>query len=200
VVQSNFTLIVSMRQNTALRDRFLPDLMTGKRLGAFSLTEPQAGSDAGAIETLATRKGEGWEITGRKRWIISAAQADVVGIFAKTDERPGTSNIAFFVSDSGRPGLTASKPYELISGNATNVADLTLENYPVGRDEMMFEPGAGFKAAMQVLDAAHACLNAKRGSDVKHARQMLRRDSFFCPPLPRRMSLRVRVGMNLATL
>jgi alkylation response protein AidB-like acyl-CoA dehydrogenase len=160
VVQCNFTLIVSMGQNAGLRDRYLPDLMTGKRLGSFCLTEPQAGSDAAALETMATKKGDGWEISGRKSWIISAAQAEVVGIFAKTDERPGTGSIALFVSEAGRPGLKAGKPYELISGNATNVTDLTLEKFPVKSDEMMFEPGAGFKAAMQALDAARIGISA----------------------------------------
>lgn len=183
VVQCNFGLIVSMGANTALRDRFLPDLMTGGKLGAFCLTEPEVGSDAGSITTRAVETGEGWSISGKKSWIIGGAQAEVVGVFAKTDDRPGTSNIALFVAEAGKPGLKASEPYLLISGNATNVCDVELSDYVISKDEMMFGPGDGFKAAMRALDAARigiaSICNGALANGLDHALDYTARRQVF---------------------
>ena len=154
VVQCNLGLIVSMSENASLRDHYLPRLMNGTLLGAFCLTEPHAGSDAGAITTLATSNDDGYSINGTKSWIINAQHAEVVGIFAKTDADAGTKGIALFLADTAREGVSRSQPYELISGNVTHVGDVAFDHFQVRQDEMLFGPGAGFRAAMQALDAA----------------------------------------------
>ena len=94
-----------------LARRYVPELLAGRRLGCTALTEPGAGSDFGAIRTLATRTPQGWRIDGEKAWITNAAEADVIVLYAQTEAGSGGRGIACFVVDGRRDGLrSASRP------------------------------------------------------------------------------------------
>ena len=88
----------------------MPDLLAGRRLGCTALTEAKAGSDFGAIRTLATRTPQGWRIDGDKAWITNAAEADVIVLYAQTEAGSGGRGIACFVVDGQRDGFGASRP------------------------------------------------------------------------------------------
>jgi len=154
VVKCNVALVVSCSENCRLRDEVLPGLISGDHFGAFCLTEPQAGSDAAAITTTATREGDRYLINGTKAWVVNGASASRLAIFAKTDVADGTAGIALFLGDDRRAGLRRGVPYELMAGNLAEVGDLWFENYSIGTDEILFGPGDAFKAAMRALDAA----------------------------------------------
>lgn len=154
VVQCNIGLTVATSDNARLRERYLPGLMKGAILGAFCLTEPQAGSDVAAIDTIASGDGDEFAISGKKAWVIGGAFADIVAVFAKTRADPGTQHIALFLADTKRSGLEAGPPYELVSANMTHVGELVFDRFKVRSDELLFPPGVAFKAAMRALDAA----------------------------------------------
>ena len=97
----------------ALVERYVPDLMAGRRIGCTALTEPGAGSDFAAITTIATRVPGGWRLDGRKAWITNAAEADVVMLYAQTEPGSGARGIAGFVIDGRRAGFLREAPFAL---------------------------------------------------------------------------------------
>lgn len=187
VVQCNVGLVVSMSDNATLRNRYLPGLMNGSKLGAFCLTELHTGSDAAAIETFAAKVGGKYSISGTKAWVINAAQADVVAVFAKTEKGPGTQHVALFLADTARDGIKRNMPYSLISGNVTHVGNLEFEKFEVADEEMLFPPGAGFRAAMQALDAARvgiaAICNGALASGLDYALDYAAKRQAFGSPI-----------------
>jgi alkylation response protein AidB-like acyl-CoA dehydrogenase len=95
-----------------VRARWAHPLVAGEALGCFSLTEPQAGSDATAITTRATEGSGGWRVAGTKAWVSLGGEADVYVIVAKTSGQPGHSDIAMFVVDGADPGVAHSAAYD----------------------------------------------------------------------------------------
>lgn len=151
-------------------DRYIPDILSGTRLGCTALTEPGAGSDFAAISTTATRDGDGWVLNGEKAWIINAAVADVIVLYAQTAPGSGGKGIAAFLIDGQRAGFERLPAFDVAGEFTIGAGGFRLNNYRVEADELLQPPGQAFKAALHSINGAriyvaaiccgmvHACL------------------------------------------
>jgi alkylation response protein AidB-like acyl-CoA dehydrogenase len=162
------------------RSRFVPPLARGETLGAFALTEPEAGSDAGSLRTAAREDGDGWRISGSKQWITNGAHAGTFLLFARTDpDTPGPKGVSAFVLDADHVRITREEEKLGLNSSVTN--DLVVEDARVGRDRLLHEEGKGFEVAMTTLDggrigiAAQALGIAQAAYDAARAYALERR-------------------------
>ena len=153
------------------KSRFVPPLARGEQLGAFALTEAEAGSDAGALRTKAEAAGEGWKITGAKQWITNGRHAGTFILFARTDpETLGARGVSVFILDAEHVRVTRDEEKLGLNSSVTN--DIVVEGAQVGRDRLLHEENRGFRVAMGTLDggrigiAAQALGIAQAGFDV----------------------------------
>jgi len=142
------------------KQKWLPRLCSGQGLGAFGLTEPEAGSDAGATRTVAVRDGDCYVLNGSKMWITSGAIADVVTCTAKTDPSAGTRGISCFLVEQGTPGFIPGKnePKMGLKGSVTSA--LSLENCRVPAENLLGKEGEGFRQMLITLDAGRISIGA----------------------------------------
>ena len=168
------------------RSRFVPPLARGEAIGAFALTEPEAGSDAGSLRTAAVADGEGWRISGSKQWITNGGFGGTVLLFARTDpDTPGAKGVSAFVLDGAQVRVTREE--EKLGLNSSSTVDLALEDVAVGRDRLLHEEGKGFNVAMSTLDggrigiAAQAVGIAQAAYDV--AREYAKERQQFGKPI-----------------
>jgi alkylation response protein AidB-like acyl-CoA dehydrogenase len=142
------------------RARFVPPLARGEHLGAFALTEAEAGSDAGSIRTRAEPDDGGWRITGAKQWITNGRHAGTFLLFARTDpDTPGARGISAFVLDAEHVRVTRDE--EKLGLNASVTNDLVVEGAQVGRDRLLGEDNKGFRVAMSTLDGGRIGIAAQ---------------------------------------
>jgi len=142
------------------RSRFVPPLARGEALGAFALTEPEAGSDAGSLRTRATPTAEGWRISGAKQWITNGRHAGTFLLFARTDpETPGAKGVSAFVLDADHVRVTRDEEKLGLNSSITN--DIVVEGAHVGRDRLLHEEGKGFHVAMATLDGGRIGIAAQ---------------------------------------
>jgi alkylation response protein AidB-like acyl-CoA dehydrogenase len=136
------------------KQRFLPDLASGKKLAAYALSEPGAGSDPAAMQTRATRQGDDYVITGSKIWITDGGVADTIVVFAKTDTKAGSRGVTAFVLDNARSltGLTATPIHGKLGIRGSNTAELHFDEVIVPAADRIGSEGSGFGLAMRVLD------------------------------------------------
>ncbi len=154
------------------RSRFVPPLARGEQLGAFALTEAEAGSDAGALRTKAQRgTGDGWKITGAKQWITNGRHAGTFILFARTDaDTAGARGVSAFILDAEHVRVTRDEEKLGLNSSVTN--DVVIEGAQVGRDRLLHEENRGFRVAMGTLDggrigiAAQALGIAQAGYEV----------------------------------
>jgi len=141
------------------RSRFVPPLARGEALGAFALTEPEAGSDAGSLRTAAVPDGDGWRISGAKQWITNGRDAGTILAFARTDpDTPGPRGVSAFVLD--RDHVRVTREEEKLGLNSSSTADLVIDA-EVGRDRLLHEEGKGFRVAMTTLDGGRIGIAAQ---------------------------------------
>ena len=164
------------------RSRFLPPLARGETLGAFALTEPEAGSDAGSLRTAATPNGDGWTISGSKQWITNGRHAGTILLFARTDpDTPGARGVSAFILDGDPKFIVPTRDEEKLGLNSSSTVDLVIKDYPVARDRLLYDEGRGFTVAMSTLDggrigiAAQALGIAQAAYDVAKAYALERR-------------------------
>jgi alkylation response protein AidB-like acyl-CoA dehydrogenase len=136
----------------AQRKRFLPDLLGGELLGAYCLSEPAGGSDAGAMTTRAVRDGDAYVVTGTKAWITHAHHADFYNVFCRTGD-PGPKGISCLLADAGTPGIVPQAAERTMALRASPVAQIAFDGARIPADRLIGEEGAGFRIAMQALDA-----------------------------------------------
>jgi alkylation response protein AidB-like acyl-CoA dehydrogenase len=142
------------------KSRFVPPLARGETLGAFALTEPEAGSDAGSLRTSATADGDGWTISGAKQWITNAAYAGTVLLFARTDpDTPGARGVSAFILDGEHVRVTRDEEKLGLNSSITN--DIVVEGAHVDRDRLLHEEGKGFTVAMTTLDGGRIGIAAQ---------------------------------------
>jgi alkylation response protein AidB-like acyl-CoA dehydrogenase len=142
------------------KSRFVPPLARGEKIGAFALTEPEAGSDAGSLRTAAVEDGDGWSITGSKQWITNGAFAGTVLLFARTDQStPGAAGVSAFILDADQVQVT--REAEKLGLNSSSTVDLVLEGARAGRDRLLHEEGKGFAIAMATLDGGRIGIAAQ---------------------------------------
>ncbi len=144
----------------AQKRKWLPHLCSGQGLAAFGLTEPEAGSDAGATRTTAVRDGDFYILNGSKMWITSGAIADVVTCTAKTDPAAGTRGISCFLVEKGTPGFIPGKnePKMGLKGSVTSA--LSFENCRVPAENLLGQEGEGYKQMLITLDGGRISIGA----------------------------------------
>ena len=142
------------------RSRFVPPLARGESLGAFALTEPGAGSDAGSLRTVAEPDGDGWRITGSKQWITNGSRAGTFVLFARTDPATaGARGVSCFVLDASHVRVTREE--EKLGLNSSTTSDLVLEGVLVEPDRLLHDEGRGFRVAMATLDGGRIGIAAQ---------------------------------------
>ncbi|MEW2505487.1 MULTISPECIES: acyl-CoA dehydrogenase family protein [unclassified Amycolatopsis] len=129
--------------------RWLPAVAAGDAVAAFALTEPDAGSDAAALQLAAEADGDGWRLTGQKMWISNAPEADFYTVFARTTPDAGSRGVSAFVVPGDRAGLTGEH-LDLVSPHP--IGTLEFDGVRVHRDELLGEENRGFAVAMRTLD------------------------------------------------
>jgi acyl-CoA dehydrogenase len=142
--------------------RYLPDLTAGRRIAAFSLTEPSAGSDAASIQTTARRDGDRWLLNGTKIWVTNGPIADVVVVYAATDRALGArGGITAFIVERGFPGFRVGRVDEKMGLRGSHTGELVFEDCAVPLENVLGgTPGAGFRTALGALDIGRVSLAA----------------------------------------
>jgi alkylation response protein AidB-like acyl-CoA dehydrogenase len=142
------------------KERFVPPLARGERIGAFALTEPDAGSDAGSLRTSATPNGDGWTISGTKQWITNGDFAGTFLLFARTDpDTPGARGVSAFLLDAEHVAVTRVE--EKLGLNSSATVDIAVDGAVVGEDRLLHEEGKGFAVAMATLDGGRIGIGAQ---------------------------------------
>ncbi len=139
---------------------YLIPLARGEKIGAFGLTEPGAGSDAGATRTHAVRDGDEWVINGQKIFITNGSVADVVVITAKTDPERGTRGISAFIVEKGTPGFQLGRDEKKMGLKGSVTSQLFFENCRLPVDNLLGEENAGFRQFLITLDAGRVAIAA----------------------------------------
>lgn len=153
-VHANAANAVARRGSDEQRQRLLRDMIDGRRIGAFCLTEPGVGSDATAITCAALKEAGGWTVSGEKAWVTNGVNADVMSVYVQTDPEAGWRGIANVLIEGGFPGVTRDVPYELFGGHAAGICGLSFESCRVPEANLLIAPGEGFKAAMAGINMA----------------------------------------------
>jgi alkylation response protein AidB-like acyl-CoA dehydrogenase len=142
------------------RARFVPPLARGELIGAFALTETEAGSDAGALRTSAVREGHGWRISGTKQFISTAEYAGTFLLFARTDpDTPGARGVSAFILDADNVRVTGREEKLGLNSSVTN--SIAVEDAYVDGDRMLHDEGKGFAVAMSTLDGGRIGIAAQ---------------------------------------
>lgn len=137
-------------------------LTSGKALvGAFALSEPQAGSDPSAMTTTATKTADGWRLKGNKQWITSGDRAGVLIVWAMTEKDAGTRGISAFIVEGGSKGLSVSRSEDKMGLHGSTTVQLSLDDVEVGEDALLGEAGQGFKLAMAALDGGRIGISSQ---------------------------------------
>jgi alkylation response protein AidB-like acyl-CoA dehydrogenase len=144
------------------KEQFLVPLARGEKLGAFGLTEPSAGSDAGGTKTTAVRDGDEWIVNGTKIFITNAGDAETYVIFARTDkEAQKHHGISAFIVEKGTPGFSFGKKEQKLGIRSSPTVELVFENCRIPVTNMLGEEGSGFKVAMKTLDGGRIGIAAQ---------------------------------------
>ncbi len=166
--------------------KYVPDLASGRKIGAFGLTEPNAGTDAAMQQTIAEDKGDYWLLNGSKMFISGAGVADVYVVMAMTDKSKGNHGISAFIVEKGMPGFSFGTNEDKLGIRSSTVAELLFNNCRVPKENLLYEEGKGFKVAMTALDvgrlgiAAQALGIAQESFDMT-VRYMKHREQFGKP-------------------
>jgi len=143
-----------MAGNEEQKKKYLPDLAAGKMLGAFGITEPEAGSDAGNIKTTAKKDGDSYILNGGKIFITNGGKAKFYTIIASTDPSRGTRGASAFIVEDGMPGFSYGEKYEKLGIRGSATCELVFDDCRVPRENLMGREGMGFIIAIRTFDQA----------------------------------------------
>ncbi len=132
--------------------KFLVPLATGRKIGAFCVTEPDSGSDAGSVKTSAVKDGDHWVLNGTKQWITNAGTADIYCVIAVTDKKKGARGASFFIVEKGTSGLSFGKKENKLGIRASSTRQVIFDNCRVPQSQLMGREGEGFIIAMKTFD------------------------------------------------
>jgi acyl-CoA dehydrogenase len=149
---------ISLFGSELQRAHYLGDVAAGERVAAFALSEPEAGSDAAALALTARAEGDHFVLDGEKTWISNGGIASFYVVFARTGEAPGAKGVSAIIVDADTPGLSVAERIPLIAAHP--LARLTFENVRVPRENLIANPGEGFKIAMATLDVFRSTVGA----------------------------------------
>jgi acyl-CoA dehydrogenase len=143
------------------KQKYLPGIASGDIIASFALTEPEAGSDAGSLSTMARRDGDGWVLNGTKRFITNAPKAGLFTVFARTNpDVPGARGVSAFLVEGGLAGISLGKPDKKMGQKGTITCDVIFDDCRVPMDALLGNEGEGFKVAMRVLDRGRLHISA----------------------------------------
>ncbi len=143
------------------KKKYLPDLTSGRKLGAFGLTEPNAGSDAAGIESEAIEMEDHYLLNGKKIFISGGGLAETYVVFAMTDKSAGTRGISAFILEKGMEGFTFPKTHNKMGIKGSIAAELSFKNVKVPKENLLGDTGKGFKIAMSALDVGRLGIAAQ---------------------------------------
>lgn len=145
----------------AQKEEYLRPMAAGEWLGAFCLTEPQAGSDASALKTRATRTNTGWVLNGTKQFITSGKNADVAIVFAVTDPAAGKKGISAFIVPTRTPGWRVASIEKKIGQHLSDTAQIALENLELPAEALLGDEGQGYRIALSNLEGGRIGIGAQ---------------------------------------
>jgi len=151
---------INMFGTEAQKQKYLPDLLAGKKVGSFCLSEPASGSDAGAMTTTATRDGNFYILHGAKMWVTNGGYAGTYVVFAKTNPEAGTRGISAFIVEREFPGITIGKKENKLGLRASDTRQISFDNCKVPASNLLGKENEGFKYAMQILDGGRIGIGA----------------------------------------
>ena len=143
------------------KKQYLPDLASGKKIGCFALTEPEAGSDASNLKTTAVLKGDHYVLNGNKLFITNGRVAEVALVFAMTDKSLGYKGISAFLVEQGFPGYCIGSVQQKLGINASGQCELYFEDCQVPKENLFGEEGTAFKLALAILDGGRIGIAAQ---------------------------------------
>ena len=161
-VQNSLSCGITQRYGTDVqKQKYLSKLATGEWLGCFCLTEPQAGSDAGALECKAVREGDEWVLNGTKQFITTGKHAQVALVFAVTDKAAGKKGISCFLVPTDTEGYIVSRIEEKMGQHCSDTATIVLENCRIPVDHLLGAEGEGYKIALSNLESGRIGIAAQ---------------------------------------
>ena len=143
------------------KKKYLPDIASGKRLVAFALTEANAGSDAGGVQTTARREGNSYVLNGTKQWITNAGEAEIYTVIAITDKSKGARGASVFVVEKGTRGLSFGKKESKMGIRASTTSEVIFEDCIIPEENLIGKEGTGFIIAMKTLDNSRTGVGAQ---------------------------------------
>ena len=146
--------------NETQKQKYLPKLATAEHIGAWGLTEPNTGSDAGNMKTTAVKDGDKWIINGAKSWITHGKSGDIAVVICRTGEPRAKNNSTAFIVERGTPGFSGGKKENKLGMRASETCEMIFENCIISDDQRMGEVGDGFKQAMKILDGGRISIAA----------------------------------------
>ena len=146
--------------NENQKKKYLPKLATAEFIGAWGLTEPNTGSDAGNMKTTAIKEGDEWIINGTKSWITHGKSGDVAVVICRTGEPRAKNNSTAFIIERGTAGFTAGKKENKLGMRASETCEMIFDNCRISDDNRLGEVGDGFKQAMKILDGGRISIAA----------------------------------------
>ena len=186
IVHNNHARAIAVSGSDHLNGAYLADMIAGRTVGAFLLTEPQGGSDAAAISTTAIEDGDDYIINGAKAWISNTPTADILNVFAQTEPGAKARGVLSIQVPADTPGVTRLPAYEMMGGYAIGAGGFEFRDVRVPKSQMMLAAGKGFQAAMGGIDIARAGVAAMcagmlcAGLDVEMP-HLLTRKAFGAP-------------------
>lgn len=143
------------------KKKYLPPLAKGEKLAAFALTEPNAGSDAAGIQTMAVKKGDKYILNGTKQWITNGGEADIYTVMAVTDRSRGARGVSCFIVEKGYPGFKFGKKEKKLGIRASATRELIFEDCEVPAENLISREGMGFILAMKTFDVSRPGIAAQ---------------------------------------
>ncbi|WP_079477922.1 acyl-CoA dehydrogenase [Halobacillus salinus] len=138
--------------NEEQKKKYLSQLASGEKLGAYALSEPGAGSDVSSMRTVAQLEGDHYVLNGNKVWITNGGVGDLYVVFAKTDQEAGNRGISAFIVEKGTPGFSFGKKEKKLGIRSSPTTELIFEDCKIPKENLLGEEGEGFKIAMMTLD------------------------------------------------
>jgi len=148
------TFPIILYGNEEQKKKYLTEIAAGRKLAAFALTEPDAGSDAGGIKTTATKDGDYYIINGTKQWITNGGEAKIYSVITMTDKSKGARGATAFIIEEGTPGFSFGKKENKMGIRASATRELIFDNCRVHKNQILGKEGLGFFVAMKTFDAS----------------------------------------------
>lgn len=155
------TLPILLFGNEEQKKKYLPQIAEGKKLAAFALTEPEAGSDAGAVKTVAIKKGDRYIVNGVKHFITNGGEADIYVVFVNTNPKKGMRGMSALIVEKGTPGFKFGKKEDKLGIRASATRELIFEDAEVPVENLLGREGMGFRIAMETFDLSRPAIGAQ---------------------------------------